>query len=106
MEPYLSYTPEELREVREAFGYTQRQWALALGFVTSNGRASVSKLETGHRPLSPIVARLYHIYISEYFHPGDFIEGLVKIADRKECTNYGRAYISNPDRGSDAPGSD
>lgn len=51
-------TPEDLRKIREARGWTQAQMAEALGFAEISGQVQVSRMETGERGISRRTARL------------------------------------------------
>jgi len=57
-------TPAEIKACREACGMTQAQWAAALGYrLDPRGmRQQAYSLETGHKAITPQVARLAEMY--------------------------------------------
>lgn len=58
-------TPAELRAARETCGLSQADWAMALGYRSTdrkNLRQQVNDMEGGRKPITPQVARLAEMF--------------------------------------------
>lgn len=57
-------TGAELRSIRESFGLTQREFASAVGLEGSWANATINKMESGKRPVNPLVARCAELMVA------------------------------------------
>lgn len=61
---------DDFRAAREGFGFSLRQWAHLLGYLTIVG---VYRMESGVRPVNVTAARLAQAYLDGY-RPSDWPE--------------------------------